>query len=55
MAGDKWKGKAVAEQQKKKSRQQKEWEQVLLVHKGTVSEGHPGLRGHTESGRAAPE
>jgi hypothetical protein len=31
MAGDKWKGKAVAEQKKKKSKQQKEWERVLAV------------------------
>jgi hypothetical protein len=31
MAGDKRKGKAVAEQKKKKKRQQKEWEHVLAV------------------------
>jgi hypothetical protein len=31
MAGDKWKGKAVAEPKKKKSKQQKEWERVLAV------------------------
>jgi hypothetical protein len=31
MVGDKRKGKAVAEQKKKKSRQQKEWERVLAV------------------------
>jgi hypothetical protein len=31
MAGDKLKGKAVAEQKKKKSKQQKEWERVLAV------------------------
>jgi hypothetical protein len=31
MAGDKRKGKAVAEPKKKKSRQQKEWERVLAV------------------------
>jgi hypothetical protein len=31
MAGDKRKGKAVAEQKKKKSKQQKEWERVLAV------------------------
>jgi hypothetical protein len=32
MAGDKRKGnKAVAEQKKKKTRQQKEWERVLVV------------------------
>jgi hypothetical protein len=49
MAGDKRKGKAVAEPEKKKSRQQKEWERVQ------VSAGHPDLRGHTESGGAAPE
>jgi hypothetical protein len=31
MAGDKRMGKAVAEPKKKKSRQQKEWERVLVV------------------------
>jgi hypothetical protein len=31
MAGDKRKGKAVAEPKKKKTRQQKEWERVLAV------------------------
>jgi hypothetical protein len=31
MTGDKWKGKAVAEPKKKKSKQQKEWECVLAV------------------------
>jgi hypothetical protein len=31
MAGDKRKGKAIAEQKKKKSKQQKEWERVLAV------------------------
>jgi hypothetical protein len=31
MAGDKQNGKAVAEQKKKKSKQQKEWERVLAV------------------------
>jgi hypothetical protein len=31
MAGDKRKGKAVAEPKKKKSKQQKEWERVLAV------------------------
>jgi hypothetical protein len=31
MAGDKRKGKAVAELKKKKSRQQKKWERVLAV------------------------
>jgi hypothetical protein len=31
MAGDKRKGKAVAESKKKKTRQQKEWERVLAV------------------------
>jgi hypothetical protein len=31
MAGDKRKGKAVAEPKKKKNRQQKEWERVLAV------------------------
>jgi hypothetical protein len=31
MAGDKRKGKEVAEQKKKKSKQQKEWERVLAV------------------------
>jgi hypothetical protein len=31
MAGDKWKGKAVVEPKKKKSRQQKEWDRVLAV------------------------
>jgi hypothetical protein len=31
MAGDKRKGKAVAEPKKKKTRQQKEWERVLVV------------------------
>jgi hypothetical protein len=31
MAGDKRKGKAVAEQQKKKTRQEKEWDHVLSV------------------------
>jgi hypothetical protein len=31
MAGDKRKGKAVAELKKKKTRQEKEWDRVLLV------------------------
>jgi hypothetical protein len=31
MAGDKRKGKAVAETKKKKTRQEKEWERVLVV------------------------
>jgi hypothetical protein len=31
MAGDKRKGKAVAEPKKKKTRKQKEWERVLAV------------------------
>jgi hypothetical protein len=31
MAGDKRKGKAVAEPKKKKTRQQKEWDRVLAV------------------------
>jgi hypothetical protein len=31
MAGDKRKGKAVAEPKKKKTRQEKEWDRVLLV------------------------
>jgi hypothetical protein len=31
MEGDKRKGKAVAESKKKKTRQQKEWERVLVV------------------------
>jgi hypothetical protein len=31
MAGDKWKGKAIAEQKKKKSKRRKEWERVLAV------------------------
>jgi hypothetical protein len=31
MAGDKRKGKAVAELKRKKTRQQKEWERVLAV------------------------
>jgi hypothetical protein len=55
MAGDKRKGKAVAEQ-KKKSRQQKEWDRVLAV---PDTQGHPqrGIRisEGTQSQGAAPE
>jgi hypothetical protein len=51
MAGDKRKGKAVAEPKKKKSKQQKEWERVLAVpdtqgqpQRGIcISEGTPSL------------
>jgi hypothetical protein len=50
MAGDKRKGKAVAELKRKKTRQQKEWERVLAVpdtqgqpHRGIwISEGTQG-------------
>jgi hypothetical protein len=52
MAGDKRKGKAVVEPKKKKRRQQKEWDRVLIV---PDTQGHPDFRGHTESGGAAPE
>jgi hypothetical protein len=43
MAGDKWKGNAVAEPKKKKTRQEKEWDRVLAV---PDTQGHPqrGIR-----------
>jgi hypothetical protein len=45
MAGDKRKGKAVAEPKKKKTQQQKEWDRLLSVpDTGSATEGHPDRR-----------
>jgi hypothetical protein len=43
MAGDKRKGKAVAEPKKKKTRQEKEWDHVLSVP-DTQGQSQRGLR-----------
>jgi hypothetical protein len=43
MAGDKRKGKAVAEPKKKKTRQEKEWDRVLSVS-GTQGQPQRGIR-----------
>jgi hypothetical protein len=56
MAGDKRKGKAVAEPKKKKTRQEKEWDRVLAVP-DTQGQPQRGIRisEGTQSGGAAPE
>jgi hypothetical protein len=43
MAGDKRKGKVVAEPKKKKTRQEKEWERVLAVP-NTQGQSQRGIR-----------
>jgi hypothetical protein len=68
MAGDKRKGKAVAEPKKKKTRQHKEWERVLAmpdtqgqpqrgirISEGTWSQGEQpqGEQQQQQAGRAA--
>jgi hypothetical protein len=57
MAGDKRKGKAVAEPKKKKKRQQKDWDRVLAVPdtQGQPQRGIKIFRGHPASGGAAQE